>query len=268
MYALIAISFVGGIALLVNGVGVTRREGFSLAHALPLFFGLMGLAWPIMYFMFLILPDWIMPLYNAVWGIFLYVPGMLAAVLLLSFVYAALPKPKHADFIVVLGAGLKDDGTVSPLLAKRVDRAIKLYMDEGKTASFVVSGGKGTDEVNSEAFAMRLYLLEHGIDDSQIIMEDQSVNTQENIRFSKKLILERKQDYRAAVVTSNYHVLRAVILAKNERMNAYGIGGKTALYYLPAAFIREYIAVIFNYKKLAIFYVTAVLIIAILEILF
>jgi uncharacterized SAM-binding protein YcdF (DUF218 family) len=72
------------------------------------------------------------------------------------------------------------------------------------------------------------------------------------------------QPYSCLLVTSNYHVLRAVILARSLGLNAQGIGSPTALYYLPAAFIREYIAVIFRYRALLAIYLTAVLLLQII----
>jgi len=263
---LLLVSFLGGIALCFNGAKMIRREGFSLAHALPLFFGVMGVGLPVFYFLPLFSRSaWILTARQLIWSVFLYVPFMLAAVLLYSLLYAALPKPKNCDFILVLGAGLKGGKTVSPLLAKRLDRGIRLWNAGGKAARFVVSGGKGSDERVSEAFAMKQYLLEQGIAEAQILMEDRSVNTAENIRFSKKMMEEQKPDYSASIVTSNYHVLRAVILAKNNGLNAQGFGGKTAFYYLPAAFIREYVAVIFQYRRLAVLYVAAAVLLSILK---
>ncbi|MDR1464834.1 MAG: YdcF family protein [Oscillospiraceae bacterium] len=255
-FVFILISFLGGAALCVNGGKLIRREGLSLAHTLPLVFGLIGMTWPVMFFGMAVIPYHAvtMQLFTVLWRSFLYVPGMLAAFLLQSLLYAAKPKPKNSDFLLVLGCGLKKDGTVTPLLAGRLDRAIRAYHADGEKATFVVSGGKGSDERNSEAFGMKQYLLGKGISEEKIILEDRSTTTAENIRFSKKLMEEAKRGYRCTIVTSNYHVLRAVILAKNQGLNAQGLGGRTKFYYLPAAFVREYIAIIFNYKKLVVLY--------------
>ncbi|MDR3072258.1 MAG: YdcF family protein [Clostridiales Family XIII bacterium] len=259
------LSFWIGIALCINGGRVIAKEGLSLAHALPLFFGIISISWPLLsiarvFFLVVFSTSSLLIVISLIlWNIALYVPGMLIAILLYSIVYARLPKPKDCDFILVLGAGLVDGTTVTPLLAKRLDRAIRLYETNGKNADFIVSGGKGADEKVSEAYAMRQYLLEQNIPEEKIIMEECSKNTLENLRFSKHIMEERNANYQALIVTSNYHVLRTVILAKNIAMNAQGIGCKTAFYYLPAAFIREYIAVIFAYKYLALIYVLGVL---------
>lgn len=259
---LLVLSFFGGIALCVNGINVVRKEGLCTAHILPIGFGLMAIALPIS----LVLAIWLeltapsvslvsLGSFSILLNIILYVPWMLAAFLMHSFVYAMLPKSKTCDFILVLGCGLKNGETVTKLLAGRLDRAIKQYVLGGKKATFVVSGGKGDDELVSEAFAMKEYLVNNGIPTTHIVMEDTSTNTLENMKFSKKIMEGIYPNYTCCVVTSNYHVLRAVILAKNAGLNAQGVGGKTALYYLPAAFIREYIAVIFDYKALVVAYV-------------
>jgi uncharacterized SAM-binding protein YcdF (DUF218 family) len=263
---LLLVSFFGGIALCLNGIKVVRKEGLCLAHILPIGFGLLGIALPIL----VAYPIWlgftaapafpvVLRLAPIMIDVILYVPWMLSAFLVYSFVYAMLPKPKNCDFLLVLGCGLKKDGTVTTLLAGRLDRAIKQYALDGGKAVFVVSGGKGSDETVSEAFAMKQYLLSKGIPEGQIIIEDQSVNTFENMKFSKKIMEEVNPNYTCTVVTSNYHVLRAVILAKSVGLQAHGLGGRTAFYYLPAAFIREYIAIIFGYKALAAAYVFSVL---------
>jgi uncharacterized SAM-binding protein YcdF (DUF218 family) len=158
-----------------------------------------------------------------------------------------------------LGCGLQRGDTVTKLLAGRLDRAIQQYALDGMKATLLVSGGKGADEKVSEAFAMKEYLLGKGIPETQVIMEDKSASTLENMKFSKKIMEEIKPDYTCIAVTSNYHVLRTAILAKNVGLNAQGIGGKTAFYYLPAAFIREYVAIIFNYKALVVLYILGVL---------
>jgi uncharacterized SAM-binding protein YcdF (DUF218 family) len=259
-FLFLILCFLMGIALCVNGAMVIRREGWSLALALPLIFGAAGIAYPLLFLfsVFLATHRALFLLSGIMQDMLLYVPGMLAAFLLYSFVYAALTKPKDCDFLLVLGAGLRKGETVTPLLADRLDRAIRFDEAGGRKAAFVVSGGKGADERVSEAFAMKQYLLARGVHETRIIMEDRSKNTYENTLFSKEIMEEINPTYRCMIVTSNYHVLRAVILAKNVGLNAQGIGGKTALYYLPAAFIREYIAIIFTYKGLVAAYVAAV----------
>ena len=103
----------------------------------------------------------------------------------------AVQKPeKNADYIVVLGARV--NGTrVTLNLKYRLDVAID-YLNENTRTKVVVSGGQGKGEDVSEAYAMAQYLREHGVKDEQIMLEDQSRTTRENLRFSKAYLEELK----------------------------------------------------------------------------
>ena len=74
----------------------------------------------------------------------------------------------------------------------------------GKNIVFIPSGGKGTDEVIAEAQAMKKYLMEQGIKEENIIVEDKSKNTYENVKLSDKIIRERNKDAKVAFSTTNY----------------------------------------------------------------
>ena len=96
------------------------------------------------------------------------------------------------DYVIVLGCGLNKDGTPTPLLRGRVDKALDFYHKQknssGKDLVFITSGGQGDDEVISESESMKRYLMEKGIAEDKIIKEDKSRNTYENMMFSKKKI--------------------------------------------------------------------------------
>ena len=119
----------------------------------------------------------------------------------------------------------------------------------GKDIVFVPSGGKGKDEVISEAEAMKKYLLSQGINKKNILIEDQSKNTKENIKFSNELIKEKNKDANIAFSTTNYHVFRVGILATKQKLSVEGIGAKTKAYYWINAFIREFVATLVSEKK-------------------
>lgn len=255
----LAVNFFGGIALSINGIKVIWKEGRSVAHFLPVIFGLGIMTWPLL----LVLGVVFVPIRTAFFFVWLiqaalylvmYLWGMFLAFGLYSVVYALLPKKKSSDFILVHGAGLRKDGTVTPLLAGRLKKAIAVYKKGGEKACFIVSGGQGKDEPVAEGEAMKTYLQRAGIMPQQIIVEGKSTNTYENMKFSKAIMEKRKPDYTCLFVTSDYHVLRTAIIAKTVGLRAQGVGSRTALYYLPAAFIREYIAMIFKYKMLALVY--------------
>lgn len=120
-------------------------------------------------------------------------------------------KPVKSDCIIVLGCQVY--GTVpSPFLMARLDEGLRLY-NEGYSRHIIVSGAKGPGEGVSEAQAMRDYLVSKGVDLSNIIIEDKSVSTEENIKFSK--IKMDNMGFKSAIIVSNkYHLRRASLMAQ------------------------------------------------------
>lgn len=150
---------------------------------------------------------------------FLLECAMMAAVAITA---RTMDAPENEDCIIVLGGGL-DRNTGEPLstLAYRLDRAVGLF-DEGYAPAIIVSGGQGADELISEAESMRNYLLRHGVPESAIIMEARSTTTRENMAFSKAIMDENGYES-ALIVTSDYHLWRAMQLADRA-----GISGSCA----------------------------------------
>ncbi len=179
---------------------------------------------------------------------------------------AARHKPAFdQDYIIILGCMIREDGTLFPLIRGRVDRAIRFYQDQlratQKKAVFVPSGGKGANEPISEAEAMKRYLLEQGIEEDQILMEDQSKNTAQNMRFSRKLIGEGKK---VVFSTTNFHVFRSGVIAREEEFDAEGIGSPTKWYFWPNAYIREVIGMIsYKWRTLIVILVLTMIFLAI-----
>ena len=103
----------------------------------------------------------------------------------------------------------------------------------------------------SEAEAIRRYLLERGVPESQILLEDKSENTEANLRNSAALIREREGGAEAgiAIATTNYHVFRAGLLAEEMGVHVEGVGGKTRTYFWINAFVREFIATLFSERR-------------------
>lgn len=117
---------------------------------------------------------------------------------------------KNLDYLIVLGAHV--DGTRLTLaLLERVRRAGQ-YLRENPGTKAVLSGGKGQGENISEARAMYDYLTAHGIEGDRLIIEDQSVNTKENLSFSLEKI--GTMEASIGVVTNNFHVFRGVAIGK------------------------------------------------------
>lgn len=113
-------------------------------------------------------------------------------------------------YMIVLGCQIRGD-IITKSLRMRLDVAYE-YANRNPQVIIIVSGGKGQGENTSEAEAMYKYLTQKGIDGSRIIKEEQSTNTDENMSYSAEFI-ENKED-KVAIVTSNFHIFRAKLLAK------------------------------------------------------
>ncbi|GAA2300395.1 YdcF family protein [Streptomyces hawaiiensis] len=244
------------VFLIVNGVTMLRREGRSLANLLSLAAGV-GI---ILFLGLQVLADdtgW-KPLelvMAPVTGVLSYVSLLFTCFLLYSFVYGRIGhRGRHAvDFVVVLGSGLVGGSRVPPLLAARLERARTAFDAErakGRDPLLLTSGGQGPDEDLPEARAMADHLIAAGVPADRILIEDQSRTTQENLRFSKALMQDRKADYRALVVTNNFHVMRAAQIARREKVMAQVVGSPTARYFWPSATIREFVAVFLSHRVL------------------
>ncbi|MCC2877834.1 YdcF family protein [Lachnoclostridium pacaense] len=170
----------------------------------------------------------------------------LAVLCVLVFLGAASSDKKNLDYVIVLGARVKEH-TVSNSLKKRLDKAIE-YAEENPDTILVLSGGRGPGEDVSEAEVMRQYLEYNGIRPEQLLIEDRSVSTVENIAYSKVVIEEhRNRDKKElvpltrrttsvpyaiapdkpleiGVLTSNFHIYRARLTAEKWGIeNVYGI---------------------------------------------
>ena len=150
--------------------------------------------------------------------------------------------PASADAVIVLGCGVR--GTrVSLTLQYRLDAAI-VYLEENPGTLVVVSGGQGPGELIPEAEAMALYLADHGIAPTRILLEDTSLSTLENFTNSKALLDQHfTHPYRVVFVTSRFHVYRAGRTAAALGLSADGLGSKILWYIAPNDYLRESIAV-------------------------
>ena len=150
------------------------------------------------------------------------------------------------EYILVLGARVREDGA-SRVLRYRLERAVHFLKEHPETTA-IVSGGRGSDEPCTEAEAMRDYNHKNGIDGARILLEDRSVNTSQNIRFSADVIRERGDLVEQAdvgIVTSNFHMFRALKLAKKAGYrHVYGIPAKSTPFFLPNNVFRESLGIV------------------------
>lgn len=261
------------VFLFVNAVVVWRKEGYSVSGSLTLiagvgvvlidiliFFNPINAPAPIQTFIMTFLTLLILYILLTVWN-------TISSMLLYQLYF---PR-NNKDYIIILGAGLIDGHKVGRLLGGRIDKGIAFYNHQiqkaNKHAKIILSGGKGGDEKIPESVAMRDYALEHGARQADMLVETRSVNTYQNMKYSKKIIDEDGHSTHARVlfVTSNYHTLRAGILARKAGMNIFGIGSKTSFYYLPNAVIREYLAFVVMHKKFHLILVGLMLIAALVS---
>lgn len=153
------------------------------------------------------------------------------------------PQP-GADYVVVLGAQVRGR-TPSYNLARRLDKAYR-YLEENPDAQVILSGGQGQGEDITEAEAMAEYLQEKGISQERMILEDASVNTFENIKYSREKM--ESENPRVVLVTNNFHVFRSVGIAKKQGLTRVeGLGAPVMWYTVPNLYLREAFAVI-KYK--------------------
>ena len=152
--------------------------------------------------------------------------------------------PDDCDYIVVLGAGLHGD-VPSLSLRNRLDAALD-WLESHPDCVAVVSGGQGPGETMTEGEAMSVWLEARDVDPSRIIVEDKATSTMENLEFSFKLIRESggEPDGNVAIVTSEYHLCRAKLMAEELGVEAWGVAGHTTWPTLMLNyFIREAFAV-------------------------
>ena len=178
--------------------------------------------------------------------------------LIIATLYCNIKAAKHIpeydqDFIIILGSKTNKDGTLPPLLKGRVDKAIdfgnRQYEVTKKKIIYVPSGGKGNDETIAEAKAIKNYLIEKWISEKQIIIEDKSTSTIENMKYSKEKIDKEKKDAKISFSTTSYHVFRSGVIANKQGIDAEGMGSKTKWYFYTNALIREFIANLVQERK-------------------
>ena len=154
--------------------------------------------------------------------------------------------PPGMDYLIVLGASVYQDGP-SPGLTRRINAVMKC-LDDHPDAVIIASGGQGRDEPISEAQCIRDELVKRGVNPARIVLEDQSTNTRENIANS--LALMARPDAQVGIVTNNYHIWRALRLARRAGMvNAHGIAseytGPTLIHFM----FREAVSITVSFLK-------------------
>ncbi len=170
----------------------------------------------------------------------------------------------NAEYVIVLGAQVR--GEVPTLVLSARIRAAAEYLKEHPKAIAVASGGKGSGENISEAEAIRQGLVRLGIAEERILLENHSTSTAENLRFSAEVIQQYEREKSGAeeetplcgtnvspirfvskevvLVTNDFHVFRAVKLAKNlGYTNVTGLGATEFFAVTIQYYVREFFAI-------------------------
>lgn len=135
-----------------------------------------------------------------------------------------LEEKRDYDCILVLGCGVRPDGSLSPMLRDRIDRAAKLY-HAGAAAKILVSGDHGSleyDEVN----CMKKALIQEGVPSEDIFMDHAGFSTYESMYRGSRVF----QSSSCIVVTQKYHLYRALYDARALGMTAEGVAAEDILY--------------------------------------
>lgn len=152
------------------------------------------------------------------------------------------PEP-GADCVIVLGAAVRGEN-LSATFRARLDCAYD-YLAENPETKVIVTGGMGSGESVTEASAAKRYLAGRGIAQERIYMEDRSTSTQENLLFSKEILArEFDEDARLILVSSDYHLYRARLVAKKQGLDVETMGNRSIIYLIPNFYLREYVAVL------------------------
>ena len=246
-------------ALCISNFSLIRHEGFRVVNVLGIILSFLLVGGLVFIFTFdyyvsgsqreVMIHDLVTNLFAA---IYLYFECMLIGIMVADAIVVRYEPEPDKDFIIILGCGIRKDGTPSPLLRGRIDRALSFAQKQkeltGREPIFVTSGGQGPDEPISESASIKRYLLEQGVPEERIIEEDRSTDTMENMKFSKEKIWAADPNGKVAFATTNYHVFRSGLYARRVKMRAVGMGAKTKWYFWPNAAVREFVGLLTAHK--------------------
>lgn len=141
--------------------------------------------------------------------------------------YAEVDETRDADVIIVLGAAAYNTGP-SPVYRERLNHAVRLY-NEGYADYIIVSGGFVDGNQHSDAYIGKEYLVEKGITEEVVFMEEESVITEENLEYSK--IIMQENDFEDALIVSDpLHMKRAMYLCNRCDITGYSSPTSTTMY--------------------------------------
>lgn len=167
---------------------------------------------------------------------------VLFAVLEILIISGMRERPqKDLDYIIVLGAQVRGDRP-SRALKSRITKAAR-YLEENPSTIAILSGGQGPGEDMTEASCMQQVLVEMGIEEERMILEEDSTSTWENLDFCAELAPVKEK--KTGLVTQNFHVYRSLKLAGHQGYGeVYGIASPSQWTYQPHFMVREAFALV------------------------
>ena len=273
--------FILAIYLIISNISLIRHEGRSITNMLGILLGVFLVAMTATGYHTYDILDNVFDVHSyegmhvtsfieySIYAVLTYLECLMTGTYICTKVAQNHIPTFNKDYIIILGCAMLKDGTATPLLKGRADRAISFAGQQkektGKDIYYVASGGKGDDEIISEAQSIKNYLLSRGIPEDRILLEDKSTNTRENMKFSYEVIQRFEAEHGISTVpnesadkdaptnlafsTTNYHVFRSGHIAYSQGIRVSGVGAPTKWYFYSNALIREFIANLNAEKK-------------------
>ena len=131
---------------------------------------------------------------------------------------------EDVDCIIVLGCQVRDDGSLSHMLRDRLMRGLELY-EAGAAPKLLMSGDHGREDYD-EVGAMKDYAIENGVPSEDVFMDHAGFSTYETIYRAKEIFEADK----VIIVTQEYHLYRALYIADQFGVDAYGVSADLNTY--------------------------------------
>lgn len=148
------------------------------------------------------------------------------------------PVTHQTDAIIVLGAQVYADGSLSPQLELRMEAALNSYRENPRL--IICCGARGANEPEEEGAVMRRWLIEKGVPAENVLAETRSFDTIQNLKNAISMLPEDAEN--VTIVTSDYHLPRAMRLAGDQGLSAEGLGSPCKPEYWIKNHFREVLA--------------------------
>lgn len=227
------------------------RGGFAEGSVFGIFICLYGLAFVLFYGKFAARGRWQKRLARAAAA--LYGLGLAWAAFLTGLIisYQAAPPPPGLN-VIVLGAQVFSEEHMGSSLSQRVDKAYE-YLRDNPEVKCITTGGQGGNEPCPESLTEKNALTGMGIDPARIYMEDKSRNTRQNFQYAMEVAEREGLSTEVIVVTQNFHLFRAVQLARAAGFTAYGLPAPTDPLLFPQYYGRELLSLTKWWVEKAVF---------------